>query len=137
MESSRMKLPAILQRKRPHPGSSCGPALPAGVVALKKSSAQLMEDIDSAFADQDVVIVCRSQDGGFETTRASSLLLSVASQYLKSVFDSVAVNCDEAPYIILPDFDLSDVDSLLRFMRKAGFIFGHIFGGVFGHYSTP
>ena len=110
-------MPAILKRKRTICSENKPAAIPAGVIALKKSSAQLMEDIDSAFQSEDVIIACSSQSG-FAKTKASALLLSVTSRVLKSLFDNVAQSCDEAPYIILPDFDLSDVNGLLGFMRK-------------------
>ena len=43
-------VPAILKRKRTICSDS-KPAIPAGVIALKKSSAQLMEDIDSILSE--------------------------------------------------------------------------------------
>ena len=89
-----------------------------GRVTLKKTSSQLMTDIGQACQSKDLSISCRSSGEKFSLVPASSLLLSVSSPFLKSVFDEVKQVCDEMPLIVLPDFDVRDVQGLLEYAEN-------------------
>jgi len=90
------------------------------VVKLKKSLNQQIVDISSVFESRDVTVACRDPQlvQGYAELQTSSLLLSVASPFLKHVFDSVYETCDEPPKIVLPDFEPIHVAALLQYMQN-------------------
>ena len=59
---------------------------------------------------------------GYAELQTSSLLLSVASPFLKHVFDSVYETCDEPPKIVMPDFKPTHVAALLQYMQNGNYI---------------
>ena len=59
---------------------------------------------------------------GYAELQTSSLLLSVASPFLKHLFDSVYETCDEPPKIVMPDFKPTHVAALLQYMQSGNYI---------------
>lgn len=94
---------------------------------LKKEQNLMIQDIVSSFNYNDTRIVCQSTStfGKLTKVPASSLMLSMASLFLKRVFGDVLEKTlrveDESHVIILPDFDESTVCGMLECMATGDY----------------
>jgi len=93
---------------------------------LKKEPNLVIEDIVSSFNCNDTIIVCKStQSGQLTKVPASSLMLSLASRFLRDVFGEVFERTlrvdDELLVIILPDFDEAVVHGMIECMATGDF----------------